>query len=157
VQTTLAAYAVSSGLSTAWGRIFFVFGPHEPPAKLVASVITSLLRGEAARCSHGRQIRDFLYVRDAADAFVALLDSDVQGPVNVASGQPLALREVVTRIGLRLQRPELVRLGALPPQPDEPPLLIADVRRLTEELAWQPKYDLDAALEETIGWWREQG
>ena len=53
----------------------------------MASVIRSVLRGEPARCSHGRQIRDYMHVQDVANGLVALLDSDVRGAVNVCSGQ----------------------------------------------------------------------
>src|SRR5262249_4985499 len=47
------------GLRTAWGRVFFLYGPHEHPRRLVASVIGSLLHGEPALCSEGTQRRDF--------------------------------------------------------------------------------------------------
>ncbi|MGI9179351.1 MAG: NAD-dependent epimerase/dehydratase family protein [Longimicrobiaceae bacterium] len=156
LQVTLDAYGASSGLSSAWGRIFFVFGPHEHPARLVPSVITSLLRGEHARCSHGNQIRDFLYVRDAADAFVALLESQVTGAVNIGSGEPVTLKSIVMRIAERLGRAELVRLGALPSPASEPPLLLADVTRLREEVGWRPNYSLDAGLDLTLQWWERQ-
>ena len=52
----------------------------------MASVIRSLLAGEPARCSHGNQVRDYLFAEDVADAFVALLESDVTGPINIALG-----------------------------------------------------------------------
>ena len=79
LQIMVSSYADQIGLSSAWGRIFFLYGPHESPHRLVAGVIQKLLRGESALCSHGRQIRDFLHVQDVADAFVALLNSDVRG------------------------------------------------------------------------------
>lgn len=156
LQLMVSAFAKQQGLSSAWGRIFFLFGPHEHPDRLVAYVIRSLLRGEVARCSHGNQIRDFLYVKDVADAFVALLDSTVSGPVNIASGQPMALRELIYKIAEKLKREDLIRLGAVSTPPDEPPLLVADVRRLYGEVGWRPKYDLDAGLEQTIEWWKHE-
>ena len=45
------SYAAELGLSLAWGRIFFVFGPGEHEARLGGSVARSLLRGEPAICS----------------------------------------------------------------------------------------------------------
>ena len=75
--------------------MFFLYGPHEHPDRLVSSVILSLLRGEPAKCSHGRQIRDYMHVQDVANGLVALLDSDVRGAVNVSSGQATTLREIV--------------------------------------------------------------
>lgn len=150
------AFATQTGMSAAWGRVFFLYGPNEHPARLVASVITSLLKNEQAPCSHGNQIRDFLHVRDVADAFVALLEADITGPVNIGSGRPVAIKGIVHKIGTRLGRPELVRLGTLPAAPDEPPLLLADVRRLSEVVGWKPRYDLDGGLEETISWWEDR-
>jgi nucleoside-diphosphate-sugar epimerase len=44
----LLSYARQIGLSAAWGRIFFTFGPYEAPSRFVASVIRALLRSEPA-------------------------------------------------------------------------------------------------------------
>jgi len=156
LQTMLAAYSRQYGLSSAWGRIFFLYGPHEHPSRLVASVIRSLLQGEPALCSSGEQVRDFLHVADVASAFVALLDSQIPGPVNIASGEAVAIRDVVNKISTKLGRPELLRLGARITSPEEPPLLLADVGRLNKELGWRPSFGLDSGLDETIAWWRNQ-
>lgn len=156
LQTILTAFAERRGLSAGWGRLFFVYGPHEHRDRLVPSVICSLLQGRQARCTLGNQVRDFCYVEDVADAFVALLDSPVTGSINVASGRPLIVKDLVYAIADKLNRRELVDLGALPTSLDDPPLLVADVRRLGEEVGWSPRYDLDAGLERTIRWWRAQ-
>ncbi|MHB1231525.1 MAG: NAD-dependent epimerase/dehydratase family protein [Burkholderiales bacterium] len=156
LQHLLQAYGQQFAMSTAWGRIFHLYGPHEHRARLVPSVILPLLSGQTAPCSSGEQQRDFLHVRDVASAFVALLDSDVMGPVNIGSGQPVAVKGVAERIAAYLGRPELVSLGAMQSRPDEPPLLVADVSRLTNEVKWAPFYNLDAGLASTIAWWREQ-
>ncbi|MGB8954078.1 MAG: NAD(P)-dependent oxidoreductase [Tumebacillaceae bacterium] len=150
LQQMLAAYSRQVGLSSAWGRVFFLYGPGEAPNRLVPSVIRSLLQGEEAACTHGRQIRDYLYVEDVADAFVRLLRSDVQGPVNIASGQPVTLREVVLQIAEGIGRPELLQIGRIAVRNGEPPLIVADVKRLREEVGWVPRYSLDEGLRETI-------
>jgi nucleoside-diphosphate-sugar epimerase len=36
-------------------------------------------------------------------------------------------------------------------------VLLADVRRLRDEVGWQPKWDLDAALARTVEWWARAG
>jgi nucleoside-diphosphate-sugar epimerase len=143
-------YARQAGISLAWGRLFFLYGPGERPQRLVPSVAMPLLAGAPAACSHGRQVRDFLYVDDAAAAFVALLDSAVRGPVNIASGVPTPVAEVVETIGRLTGRGDLVRLGALPSAADDPPLIVADVRRLRDEVGWRPRLDLERGLELTV-------
>jgi nucleoside-diphosphate-sugar epimerase len=149
------AFARQTDLQTAWGRVFFLYGPHEYPDRLISSVIRALLKGEPARCSHGKQIRDFLYVQDIAEAFVTLLESQILGAVNVASGYPIAIKDVINKIAEKLGRRDLVELGALPVSEHEPHLLVADVSRLTNEVGWVPKYDLDRGLEQTINWWKD--
>ena len=152
--TLLQGYAGTTGFSNAWARIFFLYGPYEHPDRLVASVIRSLLAGQPARCSHGRQIRDYLYARDVADALVHLLESDLQGAVNVASGRPVTLKDIVLRIGEITGRSELIQLGAIPPAPTDMPLVVGDVTRLSSELQWFPQTSLDEGLADTIAWWR---
>lgn len=156
LQSLVTAFSENTGLTSAWGRIFYLFGPYEHPKRLVPSVIRSLLLNEQAHCSHGRQIRDYLYVKDVADAFVSLLESSVQGPVNIASGRPVSLRDMVYRIADQLSGRDLIQLGAISTPEAEPNLLVADVRRLSDEVGWFPKFTLDNGLEETIAWWRRE-
>ena len=142
-------------LDWAWGRIFHLYGPQEPPKKLTASVILSLLKGENALCSHGNQERDFLHVQDVARAFVALLEGSIQGAVNIGSGVPISLKSLCLKIGEKLGVPEKLIFGALPSGANDPPLLVADVKRIYNELQWRPKWDLDTGLDQTIAWWKE--
>ncbi len=156
LQILLDAFCAQAGLSGAWGRVFFLYGPHEHKDRLVSSVISSLLNNNKANCSHGNQIRDYLHVKDVADAFVALLESTVQGPVNIASGLPITLKEIIKKIGDRLDRQDLIELGAIPTSANEAPLVVADVKRLSNEVGWHPEYNLDSGLEQTIKWWKKE-
>jgi nucleoside-diphosphate-sugar epimerase len=154
LQLLSAAIAHGSGMTSAWGRIFFLYGPHEHPDRLVASVTRSLLAGQPARTSHGNQVRDYLFAGDVADAFVALLESQVTGPINIASGRAIALKDIVLRIGDLIGRPELIQLGAIPAAPTDTPLVVADTTRLATALGWTPSTSLDDGLRQTIAWWR---
>ena len=150
----LEAFAAEVGVGHAWGRVFFLHGPHEHPDRLVSSVVRSLLAGETAACSAGTQERDFLHVADVAGAFAALVESDVQGPVNVASGEVRTVRDIVVEIGEQIGRPELVALGARPMSPRDPPLVVADIARLRDEVGFRPRFDWRDGLRDTIAWWR---
>jgi nucleoside-diphosphate-sugar epimerase len=156
LQRLTQAFSETHGLTAAWGRIFFLFGPHEHPDRLVSSVIRALLMNQPARCSHGDQIRDYLFVDDVADLFVRLLESDLTGPINIASGEPIRLRDIVNRIGVLLGRPELIELGAIPAAPTDTPLVVADVARLRDEMNWRPHVGLDEGLSRSIDWWRSR-
>jgi nucleoside-diphosphate-sugar epimerase len=141
-------------MSTAWGRIFHQYGPYEHPDRLVASVIRQLLGGKVAECTHGRQIRNFLHVADVGSAFAALLDSAVEGPVNIGSQDRLVLAELIGLIAKRIGRPDLIRLGSRPASPGEPAVLAPDVGRLYDEVGWRPSFSLEDGLAETIAWWQ---
>jgi nucleoside-diphosphate-sugar epimerase len=157
LSVMLPAFARQYGVaSAAWARVFYLYGPGEQAERLVPSVIRTLLRDEAMPCSHGDQVRDFLYVGEIADALAALLDSPVTGSVNIASGRPITLRAFLSTIGVQLGRERLLEFGARPARPDEPPTLIADVTRLTREVGWTPRTSLEDGMARTIAWWRRE-
>lgn len=152
--SVLHAFARDIGMSAAWARIFFTFGPHEHPNRLVASVIRALLAGAPAACTDGSQVRDFLYVDDVADALAALVGNTVGGDINVGSGEPISVADLARRVGDLMERPDLIRLGARVAAFAEAPLVVADSTRL-RAMGWAPRYGLDAGLGATIDWWRE--
>jgi nucleoside-diphosphate-sugar epimerase len=156
VRLLLDAYARQTGLSYGWAVLFMSYGADERPERLVPSVVRQLLAGEATRTTDGMQVRDFLESRDVGRALAMLLDSSVQGTVNVASGQPVALREVITKLGEAVGRPDLVRFGDLPSRANEPPRLVANVAKLKQDLAFEPGIDLDRGLREAVQWWRQK-
>ena len=149
-----SAMAAQAGISSSNGRVFFLYGPNEHPDRLVPAIIRSLLRGDTARSSHGLQIRDYLYVSDVAGALVALLDGHVQGAVNIGSGVPVSLRDIILRIGAAMGRPDLLAIGALPARANDMPLVVANIDRLTKEVGWQHRVGLDEGLDRTIQWWK---
>jgi nucleoside-diphosphate-sugar epimerase len=154
-REVVAGFSRQFGISSAWGRIFYLFGPHESEARLVPATILALLRGQNVPCSHGRQVRDFLHVEDTASAFVSLLQSEVEGTVNIASGEPITIRSLLEQIAGLLNSQNRVKFGAIAAAPNDPPLLVADTRRLREEVGWQPKSRLEEGLKGTINWWRK--
>lgn len=142
-------------LNFAWGRVFFLFGEHESSKRLIASVINSLLKNEFADCSHGAQIRDFMYVKDVADAFAALLDSSVNGAVNIASGKARTLKEIILQTAELLQaNRESIRFGQIPTAENDPASIVADTRILNEKVNWQERYGFLRGLEQTIEYWK---
>jgi nucleoside-diphosphate-sugar epimerase len=150
-------YAEQAGFELAWGRVFFLYGPGEPDGRLVPSVGRGLLAGEPVPTTRGNQIRDFMHVEDVARAFAELADSGVTGAVNVASGEPVTVREVVGELAEAAGRPELIRPGELPDRKGDPPRLVADVSRLRDEVGFTPRVSLAAGLRGTLEWLRESG
>lgn len=153
LQMVLEALAKEMGLSQAWGRIFHLYGPHEYPQRFVPAIIKGLLQKQPVPCSHGNQIRDFLHVQDVADAFIALLDSEVQGIVNIGSGEGVTLKQVIHKITEQLGSLDQIQFDALPAPKNDPISLVPDTTRLRNELGWRPQFDLEKGLADTIAWW----
>jgi len=147
------SYAEVTGLSLATARIFFVFGPRQSSRQLIPDVIESLLAGEEAACTHGQQVRDDLHVADVAGACVALLQSEVEGSVNVGSGVPTRLQDMIYTVADVLGNRSLVSLGARRADPDESPFLVANPARLYEEVGWTPSFTMRDGLHDTVDWW----
>ncbi|QNI95408.1 NAD dependent epimerase/dehydratase family protein [Synechococcus sp. A15-127] len=146
----LESLANQTGISSAWGRIFFLYGPRESKLRLVPSAINSLLRGDSFVCSHGQYIRDFMYVEDVAAAFVALLGSDITGAVNIASGKSFSLQHVINTIANLLGKESHVQFDAPSDDVNNTSELYADAYRLHHEVGFHSLYDLDTGLSLTI-------
>lgn len=143
-----------SGISVAWGRLFYLYGPHEASGRLIPSIARGILRRRPIPCTTGEQLRDYLHVQDAAAALVVLLDSGFEGAANIGSGRPITIREIVEKFAAALGGSELLEWGKIPIRAEEPLALFADVRRIAEIAGWKPRIELAAGLQATADWWR---
>ncbi len=146
----------AAGIDVAWGRVFYLYGPNEFPARLVSSICRSLVRNQEARCSSGEAIRDFMDVRDAGAALAALTLSDVSGPVNIASGESLTVAAVAKLLGELCCKPELIKMGSLPDRPNDPPRITGTVQRLKEEVGFVPRITIRDGLKFALDFWQDQ-
>ncbi|WP_377194669.1 NAD-dependent epimerase/dehydratase family protein [Ruegeria meonggei] len=139
------------GLSLTWARIFFVYGPGEPPGRLLGDLISNLRAGQPVDCTDGLQERDFLHVDDLARALLRLLETDVTGAVNVASGTTIPVRDLIEEVANQMHCPNLIRLGAIARAPDDPDRLAADVSRLRDEAGFTPQHDIVSGVARVLG------
>jgi nucleoside-diphosphate-sugar epimerase len=150
-------FAQTAGISLAWARYGFLFGPDEAAGRLVTGAIRSLAAGTDFACSAGTQVRDFVHVDEAAAATAALVRGDATGPVNIGSGEPMAVRRIVATIAELVGGRAVPRFGALPTRPDDPPALVLDLTRLHGEVGWRPRRSLRDALADTVERVRGEG
>jgi nucleoside-diphosphate-sugar epimerase len=145
-----------TGLRVLTPRLFYSYGPYEDEGRLVPSTTLRLLRGETASLTPGRQVRDYLHVEDVAAAIWSAATSQVDGVVNVASGEPVTVAEIARTIGELLGRPELISLGAIDCSENEPMRIVADISLLRSDIVWTPRYCLRDGLAHTVAWWEER-
>ena len=147
--------AEATGISVAWSRLFFLYGPFENRRRLVPSVISSILSGQEALTSHGRQERDYMYSVDVGRALVALFDSEVTGAVNIGTGTAIPIVDLVSAAARLCGNPELLRVGAIEARPGEAARVVADTERLRSEVGWNDYTPMEQGLAETVEWWRK--
>ena len=157
------SYAATYDLPVAVLRFANVFGGGDPHvSRLVPGTVCALLAGERPEIrSNGMMMRDFLYVEDAVDAYLAVADSldeaELRGRAwNASLGQPVTVLDVVDR---------LIKISGVDVEPDirgegfphgEVPYQWLDSSALEQQLGWRPHWDLQEGLEATYRWYAEQ-
>lgn len=154
LRTNLQSWAPTVGVSWAWARLFNVFGPHEKRERLVPRTICGLLSGERMTFSRSGIVRDFLHVHDAANAFVSIMKSEFVGPINVASGEGVAIRELVTTIADCVSSRQLVTFEETDTGADQPEVVVGSCRLLRDMTDWRPQQGWREGLRQTCEWWK---
>ncbi len=145
-------YCKQNGIDFKWPRIFNLYGPAEKPQRLMPSVINSCLKGEDVKVSDCLKFQDYLHVEDTAHGIVEVFENDIQGAVNICSGKPVQLRQIVEKIAELTNFKGKILWGAIPAAFGDD-LVVGNNEKL-KSIGWTPKYNLEEGLIQTINWWR---
>jgi dTDP-glucose 4,6-dehydratase len=152
-EALVASYRRSLSVNTGIVRIFNTYGPRMRPydGRVVSSFLRQSLAGEPLTIyGDGSQTRSFCYVDDLVRGLVAMIDSDMPGPVNL--GNPgertvLELAELVIKVTRSRSR---VHFQPLPV--DDPTRRRPVIRRAREGLRWSPEVAIEDGLLRTADW-----
>ncbi len=122
--TALSRMFAEKRTAFAWCRLFYLYGEGEDARRLVPYLREQLAAGTPAELSSGKQVRDFLDVREAGRMIADVALGDAQGPVNICSGIPVTVRELAGRIADEYGRRDLLRFGARPDNAFDPPRVV---------------------------------
>jgi nucleoside-diphosphate-sugar epimerase len=147
----LRQYCRQHGVGFAWGRIFNTYGPGEPSQKLISYILTKLMRNEEIVVSDLGRIRDFCHSKDVAKAFVLLLQSNISDCVNIGSGCPISIRDLIDIAGQVTSCSSSSLIVERPTPSSEPRTLIPDLARLMNEVGFKPEVPLESGLLELSG------
>lgn len=150
-EALTAAYRRRRGLDTRIVRIFNTYGPRMQvdDGRVVSNFIVQALRNEPLTIyGDGSQTRSFCYVADEIRGFLALLDSDEPGPVNIGNPIEMTMLELAdTVIELTGSTAGTVRR---PLPSDDPCQRRPDITLARDRLGWEPSVELRRGLELTI-------
>ena len=139
-------------------KVQHFYGPNDDPTKFITGLITRCLANEPdILLTEGRQWRDFIHVDDVVGAMLLVLEDSGCLPtaagrfleVEVGSGEPVEVRELVERIHQLTGSRSHLRFGALPYRPGEPMLTRADTQVL-RSWGWRPLMALPEGLRLTV-------
>jgi CDP-glucose 4,6-dehydratase len=128
-------------------------------SRIVPGTIRSVLRNERPVIrSDGKFIRDYIYVRDVVDAYLALGDHvtnerGIGEAFNFSPESRVSVLEITREIQRLMNRPDLEPV-ILNQAKAEIPNQYLDSSKAARELGWTPRYSLEAGLRETIDWYR---
>ena len=147
----LSKLLYDSGTRFVWVRIFSTYGPGDADEWLIPSLVRSLITNSQLKLTKCEQRWDYLFVRDAAEAFVSLVETEgVQGVFNLGSGIATPLKEIVNQIAKLINPTLQLEFGGQLYRSDQVMHLEADISALTAVTGWTPKTDLRVGITETV-------
>jgi dTDP-glucose 4,6-dehydratase len=144
------AYHRHHGLDVRIVRIFNTYGPRmrAEDGRVVSNFLVQAIAGRPLTVyGDGTQTRSFCYVDDEIRGFLALLDSDETGPVNIGNPDEFTMLELADLVGEVTGSPAEVVFEPLPV--DDPTQRRPDITLARERLGWEPTVGLREGLART--------
>jgi NAD dependent epimerase/dehydratase len=137
-------------------RPFNTYGPRQSARAVIPTIITQAIAGGTIRLGSTSTVRDFTYVDDTVNGFLcAAMAKDVDGcTFNLGTGEAISIGDLSERIIQKVGTQAQVEVDAarLRPQKSEVKRLLSDNSLARERLNWNPVVCLDAGLDKTISW-----
>jgi UDP-glucose 4-epimerase len=137
-------------------RLANVYGPRqslEGEPGVVAVFSNKILKGEQPVINgDGKQTRDFIYVKDVVGAAILAIESKKSGIYNIGTGKETEINQLFRKIQYLAGSSIEAIYG--PEKVGEQRRSSLDCSRAKEELGWEPKYNLEQGLKETIKWFQ---
>ena len=128
--------------------------------RLIPGTIRAVLKGDAPVIrSDGTYVRDYFFVRDAVEAYLQLAervpeDGFIGEAFNFGTETPLSVTQMAGEI-LRVMGREELLLTILNQATNEISRQYLDCAKARARMQWAPHWTLDAALRETVAWYRD--
>ncbi|MGQ7884797.1 GDP-mannose 4,6-dehydratase [Paenibacillus sp. WC2504] len=155
--------AKKHGLNIVHVRAFNHFGPGQRLGFVVsdfASQIVNIEKGKSPSVINVGDLsaqRDFLYIKDLVNAYTLLLESKKLdlGIVNVCSGVPRKIEDILKYMITQSKREITVNLDSTKLRPSDVPFFVGSNGKIKETLEWESTVEFNDGLELTIEWWRQ--
>lgn len=137
-------------------RLYSAYGPWEDPGRLIPALVMAGLEGGLPPLVDPQIARDFVYVEDVVDAYLAAAERGRSGAAyNVGTGVQTTLEEAVATARDLLTIEVNPDWGSMPDRSWDTTTWVADLSLVAADLSWQPRRDFAAGLAATVEWFRE--
>lgn len=148
------SYFLSFNLPVITVRPFNTYGPRQSARAVIPSIITQALTKKKIKLGSLFPVRDFTYVKDTARGFVmaAKAGGALGEVINLGSGRGVSIGEVKDEIAKLLRKEIKVEEDSVRRRPEKSEVrrLVCDNRKAKKIIGWEPEYDLETGLKETI-------
>ena len=140
-------------------RPFNTFGPRQSPRAVIPAIVTQLLSGkEKIELGYLRSTRDFNFVLDTVQGFLALAANDETcgREVNIATEREISIEALANLLIERIRPQAIIRASddRLRPERSEVQRLCGSSRLLRDLTDWHPRYTFEEGIDATIDWYR---
>lgn len=141
------------GMEHVWTRILSVYGPYDGEKSMIMSFVRKMLQGEKPSCTKGEQIWDYLYSKDAANAFYLIGLKGIHGKTYcLGSGKGMPLREYIEIMRNEINPKQEIGFGDIPYSKKQVMYLCADIEDLKKDTGFECMYSFEEGIKETVYW-----
>lgn len=135
-------------------RLYSVYGPYEDPIRFIPTLIRRGLKGELPPLVNPAVARDFVYVGDVVDAYLAAAThqgKDIGAVYNVGTGVQTSIKQAVELARTVLSIKASPKWGTMPDRRWDTSAWVADIRKIRKELCWKP-VNFETGFRATVQW-----
>ncbi|WP_291641934.1 NAD(P)-dependent oxidoreductase [Clostridium sp.] len=151
------AYSEKNNIPLVTVRPFGIFGENEGLHKFVPQLMKAVILNENMEMTSGEQVRDYLYIKDLAEAYIAiaLTDLPLYEAYNVCSGEEVKIKDLAIKVAeIANDSLKSFNLGAVPYRKNEVMHFVGDNSKIKKYTKWEPKYNLQQGLKRTYEWYK---
>jgi len=138
-------------------RLYLSYGTHQDINRFLPIIIKGCIKNKKFSCSSGKQLRDFVHVKDVVDAIIkSLTNKNARGQIiNIGSGKPIKIRKVIEKIR-KISKGGFPQYGEFKLRKFEIPKLYPNIQKAKDKINWKPKISFDKGIKSTIKFYNER-
>ncbi|KLI43415.1 NAD-dependent epimerase [Brachyspira hyodysenteriae] len=128
-------YSIKNNIDFCWGRVFYTYGDNENPNRLFPHIINSLKEDKKVSINYSQLKKDYIFAGDIAKSIALIIDSNVNGIINLCTSNTISLEEIALTIAKKFNKINLLELKKL--NTEEPKIIVGDNSRLVNEIGFK--------------------